>query len=162
MHADPDPRTVCRKVFLFAWSSFFQSYRADGTYKVQRMEGAGAFIRARVLRPALRIWCGSAFGSCLSLWCVSGSESYHPNKGSKPWKGAQIGSYPYNLACHLQIGADPDPAYHFDADPYPDSTYLSLDADPDPTYLSVWYGSGSESTTLLETYRKLKAVTREA
>jgi hypothetical protein len=24
---------------------------------------------------------------------------------------------PYVFACHLQIDADPDPAYHFDADP---------------------------------------------
>ncbi len=24
---------------------------------------------------------------------------------------------PYILACHLQIGADPDPAYHFDVNP---------------------------------------------
>ncbi len=44
-----------------------------------------------------------------------------PNKGSNPWKSAQIGSYSINLACHLQIDADqvPDPAYHFDADPDP-------------------------------------------
>jgi hypothetical protein len=27
---------------------------------------------------------------------------------------------PFILACHLQIYADPDPAYHFDADPDPD------------------------------------------
>jgi hypothetical protein len=34
---------------------------------------------------------------------------------------------PYNLACHLQIDADPvpDPAYHFDADPH---------SDPDPQH----------------------------
>jgi hypothetical protein len=38
---------------------------------------------------------------------------------------------PYILACHLQIDADPDPAYHFD--PYPDPAYhLGGDADPDP------------------------------
>jgi hypothetical protein len=35
------------------------------------------------------------------------------------------------LACHLQIGADPDPdpAYHFDADPDPDPNF-QFDADP--------------------------------
>jgi hypothetical protein len=26
---------------------------------------------------------------------------------------------PYILVCHLQIDADPDPAYHFDVDPDP-------------------------------------------
>jgi hypothetical protein len=30
------------------------------------------------------------------------------------------------MACRLQIGADPDPAYHFDADPY-----FQINADPD-------------------------------
>ncbi len=42
-------------------------------------------------------------------------------------KNAQIGSYSYILACHLQIDADPDPAYHFDADPS-----FQVKADPDP------------------------------
>jgi hypothetical protein len=43
------------------------------------------------------------------------------------------------LACHLQIDADPDPAYHFDPDPAynfgpdPDPAY-HLDLDPDPTF----------------------------
>jgi hypothetical protein len=32
---------------------------------------------------------------------------------------------PYILACHAQIDADPDPAYHFDEDP---------DANPDPDF----------------------------
>jgi hypothetical protein len=36
------------------------------------------------------------------------------------------------LACHLQIDASPDPAYHFDADP--DPAYL-FNVDPDPAYL---------------------------
>ncbi len=43
------------------------------------------------------------------------------------------------MACHLQIDADPDPAYHFDADPdaYPDlGYYFDSDADPDPQYVS--------------------------
>jgi hypothetical protein len=35
------------------------------------------------------------------------------------------------LACHLQIDADPDPAYHFDVDP--DPTFL-FDPDPDSHY----------------------------
>jgi hypothetical protein len=36
------------------------------------------------------------------------------------------------LARHPQIDADPDPAYHFDADPYldPDPTF-HFDADPE-------------------------------
>jgi hypothetical protein len=37
--------------------------------------------------------------------------------GLKIIKSAQIALIPYILACHLQIDADPDPAYHFDADP---------------------------------------------
>ncbi len=37
------------------------------------------------------------------------------------------------MACRLQVDADPDPAYHFDADPDPDPAY-HLDADPDPTF----------------------------
>jgi hypothetical protein len=32
------------------------------------------------------------------------------------------------MACHLQIDADLDPAYHFDADPY---------LDPDPTFFDL-------------------------
>jgi len=43
-------------------------------------------------------------------------------------KYAQI---PYIMACHLQIDADLDPAYHSDADPNPAYHY---DADPDPTF----------------------------
>jgi hypothetical protein len=27
---------------------------------------------------------------------------------------------PYILACHLQMDADPDPAYRFDTNPHPD------------------------------------------
>ncbi len=39
----------------------------------------------------------------------------------------------YILTSHLQIDADPDPAYHFAADPEagPDPAY-HFDADPDP------------------------------
>ncbi len=38
---------------------------------------------------------------------------------------------------HLQIVADPDPAYHFDADADPDSAYLFYaDPGPDPTFQS--------------------------
>jgi hypothetical protein len=33
---------------------------------------------------------------------------------------------PFMLACHLQIDADPDPTYHFDADLF--------DADPGPNF----------------------------
>jgi hypothetical protein len=40
-------------------------------------------------------------------------------------------SNPYTLACHLQIDADPDPAYHFDVDPDPN---FKFDADPDPQH----------------------------
>jgi hypothetical protein len=39
------------------------------------------------------------------------------------------------LACHLQIVADLDPAYHFDADPNLDPADLVY-ADPDPTFQS--------------------------
>ncbi len=44
-----------------------------------------------------------------------------PNKGSKPWK---------------RIDADPDQAYHFDADPEPDPTFqlMRIYADPDPQH----------------------------
>ncbi len=35
--------------------------------------------------------CGSAY--FLSLWCGSGSEYRLPNKSSKHWKSAQVGSY---------------------------------------------------------------------
>jgi hypothetical protein len=39
------------------------------------------------------------------------------------------------LTCHLQIYADPDLAYHFDADPDPDPAYhVDADTDPDPTF----------------------------
>jgi hypothetical protein len=31
-------------------------------------------------------------------------------------KGLKLAHIQYTSACHLQIGADPDPAYHFDAD----------------------------------------------
>jgi hypothetical protein len=40
------------------------------------------------------------------------------------------------LACHLNIDADPGPAYHFDADPDPDPAYY-FGADPDPTFQFV-------------------------
>jgi hypothetical protein len=43
------------------------------------------------------------------------------------------------LTCHLQIDADPDPAYQFDADPDPDPTF-QIDADP----------CGSGSATLVQ------------
>jgi hypothetical protein len=39
----------------------------------------------------------------------------------------------YILPCHLQIDADPDPAYHFDLDPDPT---FKLDADPDLQHCS--------------------------
>ena len=60
---------------------------------------------------------------------------------------------PYFLACHLKIYADPDPAYHFDADPDRDPVYhfdADADPDPDPTFQFDAYlcGSGSGSTTL--------------
>jgi hypothetical protein len=58
---------------------------------------------------------------------------------------------PYFLACHLQIYADPDPAYHFDADPDPDPAYhfdADADRDPDPTLHSDADPCGSGSTTL--------------
>ncbi len=57
-------------------------------------------------------WCGRGSGSCLSLmririlpylpvWCLIGSWSIFRskllNKGSKPWKSAQIGSYSINF-----------------------------------------------------------------
>ncbi len=38
---------------------------------------------------------------------------------------------PYILACHLQIDADPDPAYQIDADPDPAHHF---DADANPTF----------------------------
>ncbi len=47
----------------------------------------------------------------------------------KPLKTAQIGHIPYILACQLQIDADQDPAYHFDADP---------DAVSDPKFYLMW------------------------
>ncbi len=37
---------------------------------------------------------------------------------------------PYILACHLQVDADSEPAYHFDANP--DLTY-HFESDSDPT-----------------------------
>ncbi len=37
---------------------------------------------------------------------------------------------PYILACQLPIDADPDPAYHYDADP--------IGADPDPQHWSYY------------------------
>ncbi len=48
---------------------------------------------------------------------------------------------PYILTFHLQIDADPDPAYYFDPDPAyrfdahldPDPTF-QFDADPDPQH----------------------------
>ncbi len=54
-------------------------------------------------------------------------------KASKLWKNTH---FPYTLACHLQIDADPDPgpAYHFDADP--DLAY-QVDADPYPAFQFV-------------------------
>jgi hypothetical protein len=40
------------------------------------------------------------------------------------------------LACHLQLVADLDPAYHFDADADPDSAYhFDAEPNPDPAYL---------------------------
>jgi hypothetical protein len=39
--------------------------------------------------------------------------------------------HPIILACHLQIDADPEPAYYFDTDPDPDY-YDDADPDPDP------------------------------
>jgi hypothetical protein len=43
---------------------------------------------------------------------------------------------PYIFACHLQIIADLDPAYHFDVDPDPDTivpyNLIRIHADPDP------------------------------
>jgi len=43
--------------------------------------------------------------------------------------------FPYILACHPQIDANPDPypAYHFDADPDPDPA-RHFDPDPDPSF----------------------------
>jgi hypothetical protein len=43
-------------------------------------------MRIRIL---FSVWCGSE--SYFWVWC--GSVSWLPNKGSKPWKIAQIGSY---------------------------------------------------------------------
>ncbi len=63
----------------------------------------------------LNFWSGSCLslwyesGSCLSLWCGSGS---YLKKRLKPCKSSKIGSYPYILACNLEIDANPDPAYH--------------------------------------------------
>ncbi len=42
----------------------------------------------------------------------------------------------YILACHLQIDAYPDLAYHFDADPDTEPT-LQFDADPDPQHFKI-------------------------
>jgi hypothetical protein len=41
--------------------------------------------------------------------------------------------FPYILACHLQIDAYPDPAYHMDADSDP-ACHVDADADMDPTF----------------------------
>ncbi len=39
---------------------------------------------------------------------------------------------PYILARHLQINADPDPAYHFNPDPDPTFLFVAdQDSDPD-------------------------------
>jgi hypothetical protein len=89
-------------------------------------------------------------------------------KTSKVLKKAHI---PYISACHLQIDADSDPAYHFVADPDPahhfdadQVFYLQFDADPcvpDPQHRyeqqpkSVWheYGTGTRYRHLLSTKR---------
>ncbi len=55
------------------------------------------------------------------------------------------------MACHLQIDADPDPAYHFDEDADPDPAYhFDADAasDPDPTFQFDADPCRSGSTTL--------------
>ncbi len=44
-------------------------------------------------------------------------------------KALKKAHFPYILACHLQIDADPDPACHFDAVPDADPTF-QFDADP--------------------------------
>ncbi len=82
--------------------------------------------------------------SYLSPWCGSGSGSYLPNKGSKPWKSAHIGHIPYILACHLQIDADPDLSYHFGPD-----TTVPFNLIRILPFLSLW--SESRYTTLLPT-----------
>jgi hypothetical protein len=61
---------------------------------------------------------------------------------------------PYFVACHLQIDADPDPAYHFD---WNEDPTFQFDADPDPqhcgcfistveTQVSVFKGQALVST----------------
>ncbi len=45
------------------------------------------------------------------------------------------------MACNLQINADPDPAYHFDADPYDFfSAYILFDS---TVLYSIRYASGA-------------------
>ncbi len=55
---------------------------------------------------------------------------------------------PYILARHLEIDADPDPAYHFDAD-----QAYHFDADPDPTF--QFDADPCGSTTMLTRCRNI-------
>ncbi len=57
------------------------------------------------IRILFSVWCGSE--SYFSVWC--GSGSWLPNKGSKPWKIAQIGSYSIHsksLRCQLHVAEE--------------------------------------------------------
>jgi hypothetical protein len=51
------------------------------------------------------------------------------------------------LAFHRQIGADPDPAYYFDADPDLEFNWMRIHADTDP-----------HSTTLIKSAQSAKKV----
>ncbi len=88
------------------------------------------------------------------IWCESGCSSgylfdaeadqdqeptFHPDadfdpntdpsfqiKAQTPDKVLKKTHIPYILACHLQVGAYPDPAYHFDPDPDPDFYLMQI------------------------------------
>jgi hypothetical protein len=71
-------------------------------YCIGLYPGPGGFrtvlrIRIILMRIRIRILLVTRMQirnrTCLSLWGGSGSRSKLPNKGSKPWKGDQIGSF---------------------------------------------------------------------
>ncbi len=95
-------------------------------------------IRIRILLVSLMrtgsyrsFWCGS--WSYLSLLCWSGSGSQLPNKGSQPWKSAQIGLY------SLQFGQSPANGCGSG------SSFLRWSVSG--SYLSIKCGSGSAKLT---------------
>ncbi len=83
-------------------------------------------MRIRILASYLSLWCRSRYGPASQL----------PNKGSKPWNSASIGSYSifdFGLPSSNWCGSWSELSLSFDADADPTFQFY-VDSDPDPQH----------------------------